>query len=104
MRYLTGLLLDGERKSIEPMAARLVNSPTRSKQCASGCSSDHSRGAPGSAFITTLPYARPHTRSWRSEERFPPGAQCHGRSRWCVDICNKSCSTAWPRVALPPLI
>jgi SRSO17 transposase len=26
--YVTGLLLDGERKSIEPMAARLVDSPT----------------------------------------------------------------------------
>ena len=26
--YLTGLLLDGERKSIEPMAARLVDSPS----------------------------------------------------------------------------
>src|SRR3970040_2408422 len=26
--YMTGLLLDGERKSIEPIAARLVDSPT----------------------------------------------------------------------------
>ena len=31
--YLTGLLLDGERKSVEPMAARLVEDEAR---CASG--------------------------------------------------------------------
>jgi SRSO17 transposase len=29
--YLTGLLLDGERKSIEPMAARLVDSPSEAE-------------------------------------------------------------------------
>ncbi|MFP2934890.1 transposase, partial [Pyxidicoccus sp. 3LG] len=45
--YVTGLLLDGERKSIEPMAARLVEEPgqteamrQRLQQCVSGASWD----------------------------------------------------------------
>jgi len=45
--YLTGLLLDGERKSIEPMAARLVEAPEqtdamrqRLQQCVSGAAWD----------------------------------------------------------------
>ncbi|NPC76481.1 MULTISPECIES: IS701 family transposase [Corallococcus] len=45
--YLTGLLLDGERKSIEPMAARLVEEPgqteamrQRLQQCVSGATWD----------------------------------------------------------------
>ncbi|WP_095961516.1 IS701 family transposase [Corallococcus macrosporus] len=45
--YVTGLLLDGERKSIEPMAARLVEEPDqteamrqRLQQCVSGASWD----------------------------------------------------------------
>ena len=45
--YLTGLLLDGERKSIEPMAARLVEEPgqteamrQRLQQCVSGAAWD----------------------------------------------------------------
>jgi SRSO17 transposase len=29
--YVTGLLLDGERKSIEPMAARLVEAPDQTE-------------------------------------------------------------------------
>ncbi|GEL73193.1 hypothetical protein MVI01_49770 [Myxococcus virescens] len=47
--YLTGLLLDGERKSIEPMAARLVEAPEqteamrqRLQQCVSGAAWDDS--------------------------------------------------------------
>ncbi|MFP2924399.1 transposase [Pyxidicoccus sp. 3LG] len=43
--YVTGLLLDGERKSIEPMAARLVEEPGQTEamrqqlqQCVSGAS------------------------------------------------------------------
>lgn len=47
--YVTGLLLDGERKSIEPMAARLVEEPDqteamrqRLQQCVSGASWDDS--------------------------------------------------------------
>src|SRR5205085_7427365 len=31
MLYMTGLLLDGERKSIEPIAARLVDSPEKTE-------------------------------------------------------------------------
>ncbi|CAM4526490.1 transposase [Corallococcus exiguus] len=45
--YVTGLLLDGERKSIEPMAARLAPAPTqtealrqRLQQCVSGAAWD----------------------------------------------------------------
>ncbi|QSQ19202.1 IS701 family transposase [Pyxidicoccus parkwayensis] len=48
--YVTGLLLDGERKSIEPMAARLAHSPDqtealrqRLQQCVSGAAWDDTR-------------------------------------------------------------
>lgn len=37
-QYITGLLLDGERKRIEPIAARLTMR-RRSKRCGSACSS-----------------------------------------------------------------
>jgi SRSO17 transposase len=35
-QYITGLLLDGERKSIEPIAARLVSARTRFRRCGHG--------------------------------------------------------------------
>jgi SRSO17 transposase len=35
-RYVEGLLLDGARKSIEPMAARLVRDLPKSRRCGSG--------------------------------------------------------------------
>jgi SRSO17 transposase len=37
--YVTGLLLDGERKSIEPMAAASSVPPRRSRRCGSASSS-----------------------------------------------------------------
>ena len=51
--YMTGLLLDGERKSIEPIAARLVDSASEveAMRQASLSTSNQYNGCVPSAFI-----------------------------------------------------
>nr|WP_233595823.1 MULTISPECIES: transposase [Corallococcus] len=57
--YVTGLLLDGERKSIEPMAARLAQAPAQTEalcqpllQCMSGAAWGRPGALPAHAEVS----------------------------------------------------
>ena len=60
--YLKGLLLPGERKSVEPMAARVAPGDTQQLH----------------HFVSTSPWA---TAPWRTSRRRPPTGSSAGRTR-----------------------
>ncbi|WP_420718353.1 Mu transposase domain-containing protein [Pyxidicoccus sp. MSG2] len=95
--YVTGLLLDGERKSIEPMAARLAEAPDqteavrqRLQQCVSGSTWDVTPRACGPYRARTkgktesgVKYVKRNALAARTFESFA-GLQAH-LAAWMVD-------------------